>query len=420
MTLTEPAPLRNTDDLFSLANAICACIDAPVTIEDRYSRVLAFSGRQEEADAMRIATVLGLRVPHDHITDAETRAVMRRLAGSRRVCFFDAASLGGGHVTLGRTAVAVRAGDVLLGFIWAAMPEPLSPALEEWLLRATDVVAVQLQQIAGDADRERRRLSGLVGALLAGGPEGRAALAELGLPSGPSVVVAMDIRGAGAGSHDAQAGVLAEGERLRAALGVHLTVMSRGAVVADLPSSVVAVVPVRDQAGADLILRTCQDFLTRADTAGKAAIGISELAGTVAELPRAHAEAERALRVVRAGRLPTGDRLARCSEVEIESLMLELRTICDRNDIQPSGAFALLRAYDVRKGTTMLQTVQAWLDSHGDIVTAAEALHVHPNTFRYRLRRAGEVGKVDLSLPRERFALGLQLRLFGNAAATGP
>src|ERR1700729_750149 len=37
-------------DLFSVANAVAALIDAPVTIEDRSSRVLAFSGRQDEAD----------------------------------------------------------------------------------------------------------------------------------------------------------------------------------------------------------------------------------------------------------------------------------------------------------------------------------------------------------------------------------
>src|SRR5262249_17808674 len=38
-------------DLFALANAAAALLDAPITIEDRNSRVLAFSGRQDEADA---------------------------------------------------------------------------------------------------------------------------------------------------------------------------------------------------------------------------------------------------------------------------------------------------------------------------------------------------------------------------------
>ncbi len=37
-------------DLFAVANAVAALLDAPLTIEDRASRVLAFSGRQDEAD----------------------------------------------------------------------------------------------------------------------------------------------------------------------------------------------------------------------------------------------------------------------------------------------------------------------------------------------------------------------------------
>ncbi len=46
-------------DLFALANAIATLLNAPVTIEDRNSRVVAFSGRQHEADPARIETVLG-------------------------------------------------------------------------------------------------------------------------------------------------------------------------------------------------------------------------------------------------------------------------------------------------------------------------------------------------------------------------
>ncbi|NUR91236.1 MAG: PucR family transcriptional regulator, partial [Nonomuraea sp.] len=49
-------------DLFSLAIAVCALLDAPVSIEVRSSRVLAFSGRQDEADPGRVETVLGRQV----------------------------------------------------------------------------------------------------------------------------------------------------------------------------------------------------------------------------------------------------------------------------------------------------------------------------------------------------------------------
>jgi len=36
---------------------------------------------------------------------------------------------------------------------------------------------------------------------------------------------------------------------------------------------------------------------------------------------------------------------------------------------------------------------------------------VHPNTFRYRLRRLAEIGGIDLNDPEARFAAMLELRL---------
>ncbi|XVU28333.1 helix-turn-helix domain-containing protein [Actinoplanes sp. CA-054009] len=58
-------------------------------------------------------------------------------------------------------------------------------------------------------------------------------------------------------------------------------------------------------------------------------------------------------------------------------------------------------------------TERRWSDNaFGDAVAAAAALHVHPNTFRYRLRRLAEVGDLDLTDPEARFGAMLQLRLF--------
>jgi DNA-binding PucR family transcriptional regulator len=412
MTLADLPVAPHTDDLFSLANAICSCIDAPVTIEDAESRVLAFSGRQDEADAMRIATVLGLRVPDDHLTDV--RAVLRELAASRRVRYFDPSVLGGGDVTQGRVAVAVLAGDILLGYIWAATAAPLSPPLEEWLLQAADIVAVHLQQLAMGTDREQQRLSDRVGALLRGGSDSRGVAAQLGLSGRPSVVVGMDVRPPGSGEEPSRG--MADAGRLRTALAVHLAVVSRGAVVAYLGSTIFAVVPVRGADGAEFVVKSCRDFLTRADRARQAVIGVSSIAASPADLARARGEVQRALRVLGARRPGDGDRVALSVEVEIDALLLELRHLCEEHDIEPNGAFARLAAYDAQKRTDLLGTVRAWLDSHGDTVAAAEAQHVHPNTFRYRLRRASEIGKVDLAHPRERFALDLQFRLFGLPA----
>jgi DNA-binding PucR family transcriptional regulator len=51
-----------------------------------------------------------------------------------------------------------------------------------------------------------------------------------------------------------------------------------------------------------------------------------------------------------------------------------------------------------------------YLEAFGDIAVAAETLHVHQNTFRYRIRRIGDVFGVDLTNADERLVLWLQLR----------
>ena len=66
-------------DLFSVANAVAALIDAPVTIEDRSSRVLAFSGRQDQADRSRVETILGRQVPERYSRLLVERGVFREL-----------------------------------------------------------------------------------------------------------------------------------------------------------------------------------------------------------------------------------------------------------------------------------------------------------------------------------------------------
>jgi DNA-binding PucR family transcriptional regulator len=55
--------------------------------------------------------------------------------------------------------------------------------------------------------------------------------------------------------------------------------------------------------------------------------------------------------------------------------------------------------------------VLAYLDAFGDVRSAAKLLHVHPNTLRYRVRRAAEVTGIDLDDPLQRLFAQLQLRL---------
>ena len=59
-------------------------------------------------------------------------------------------------------------------------------------------------------------------------------------------------------------------------------------------------------------------------------------------------------------------------------------------------AVAKLADYDAQRGAQLLATLEEFLRRHGSISATSEALYVHPNTLRQRLRRIGELSGLDL------------------------
>jgi DNA-binding PucR family transcriptional regulator len=131
-------------------------------------------------------------------------------------------------------------------------------------------------------------------------------------------------------------------------------------------------------------------------------------------LAESRENADRALRVLRASS-GGGRRVARLSDVNVEALVLELRDLVSARGDKPTGPVAHLLAYDEEHNTNLVETLRAWLEAFGDVIAASAAMFVHPNTFRYRLRRLAEVGELDLNDPEARFAAMLELRIVAPA-----
>ncbi|MEU9321099.1 helix-turn-helix domain-containing protein [Streptomyces sp. NPDC048295] len=84
----------------------------------------------------------------------------------------------------------------------------------------------------------------------------------------------------------------------------------------------------------------------------------------------------------------------------------------DRTRIQTIlGRGVPQHARHAQHGTFLLDALSAWLDGQGNVLSASASLDVHPNTFRYRLRRAAEIAGMDLNDAEARFAAMLELRL---------
>lgn len=78
--------------------------------------------------------------------------------------------------------------------------------------------------------------------------------------------------------------------------------------------------------------------------------------------------------------------------------------------------FGAVLRYDRDRGTTLVQTLRAFLDHGGATKAAASALSVHPHTVQYRLGRLEALSGLSLSAPHERLTLELCLRILDSAA----
>ncbi|NJP94734.1 PucR family transcriptional regulator [Nonomuraea sp. FMUSA5-5] len=474
-------------DLFSLANAVCALLDAPVTIEDRSSRVLAYSGRQDEADRGRVETVLGRQVPERYLRLLDEQGVFKRLYQSQEPIHIE---LDDGS-PINREAVAVRAGDEILGSIWVAVRDPLNAQRRRALSDAAKIVALRLLHERAGADTQRRLRADLLSTVLAGGADAAEAAGRLGIATTRLCVLAAQlatppsatafaltgasatasvsaltgtsataltsvtasatpsatrsrgggagrragggagegvprsaggggVRGAGGqvaeqGADHAAESARAESDRQRFcdALALHVAAIHPKAAAALVGSVAYAVLPMTPGGDEEArAVRVAESFLARVGPRHAANIGVGRLALSLAQVARSRADADRALRVLRTRGV--AGRAAGYSEVHFESLLLQVADVAAAEEQAPTGPYRRLLDHDAEHGTELAATLEAYLDAFGDVSVAAARVHVHPNTFRYRLKRLAEIGGLDLDDPDARLTVQLQLRIFGR------
>jgi hypothetical protein len=142
--------------------------------------------------------------------------------------------------------------------------------------------------------------------------------------------------------------------------------------------------------------------LERACEGRRAALGPI---GAPADALRSWRRARTGLTAIRAGALPDG--LVHVDEHLAEIALFEAR-----------GPFAELAAHRLapldsltpRARERMTETLRAFLEHRGNAAAMATALHLHPQTVRYRLRQLRDLFEEQLEDPTARFELELALR----------
>lgn len=367
-------------DLFDLADRVGAILDAPVTVEDAQSRVLAYSSGQQGADVARTSTIIGRRVPRRVREHFRALGVFRHLATSDEPVLVPA-----GPDVKARWVLGIRAGGEWLGSVWAVVEDDVPAERLGEVRVAADVLALHLLRLRSQTELHHQVRTEQVRAALRGGD----AAEPDGLGPGPHRVVVL-----GGPRHD-----LPAEERLAAWTATLRRRGWRHPLLADLDAHVHALVDDRGDAPGSW------EWLARlVSTDAARGAGLRAYAGGPADawdLPRSREQAAELAALSPASPARVDDHwsglvLGRAGR----SLSAGPATL---------SPVRVLAAHDEQHGGRLVATLAVVLDHWGDPRRAADVLGVHVNTVRNRTERLVALSGLDLGDPRQRQAAWLEV-----------
>lgn len=382
------------DELFALADACAALVDAPVTIEDTQSRVLAHSSRQDIADPIRLSTIVGRKVPDAVLTSLRGRGVFRRLARSSEPFYVPA----DGDLKA-RLVVPVRAGPEWLGSIWAVVDRRPDNEIVRSLAQSATVVALHLLHLRSQVDLARRVSADRLRAALSGDR----AEAQSWLPPGPWRAVVL--------TSDPAASPERRLDSWESACRQALWRQPLLTTIGELSVALVRELPGDPGPGTwDWLRALVADMSPAAHASSTANAAAGRPVTRPAGLPDSLQDAREVHRLQATGRVTE-------RAITVEDAWAAVtceRAVSGIRDEVMLGPVTNLLSHDARHGSEYGSTLAAWLDHPGDPRAAASNLHVHPNTLRYRMSRLSDVVDLDLADPQARLALRIQLRALGH------
>ncbi|WP_426988282.1 PucR family transcriptional regulator [Pseudarthrobacter sp. Y6] len=392
-------------DLFDLANTVAAQAGGAIAIADPEQTVLAYSTLPDQPiDETRRSSILRLHVPHSVQTDRDYRRVH---AAS------DALNVATEDPLLRRTAIAIRAGDSVLGSLWLLeLAEHHNEDANRILREAANVAALHILHKRTTYVSNLTRQIDLVQPLLFEPKRAELAAIRLGISAASIRVAALGIWPSDAIAAETLQSRLRLFDTIRTACAIRLPSAACG-----LSDNIVYIVlPQTTESSRQFqrsaILKIVQNARRLLSRPVLAALGV---VATIDRLAESRVNAELVLselvRNVAEGRIAADSDDIVADDDSLGS-RLQLRQIVSSltTSGQLPGAHALrIAEYDAQHKKSFEETLHAYLSCGGNAIDAAKALDVHVNTVRYRLSRVEPLFGIDLEDPETRLLVWLQL-----------
>jgi sugar diacid utilization regulator len=323
----------------------------------------------------------------------------------------------------GVATIELRVADEVVGQLRARARGTAPPAA---LLRAVALLtALEVERVRGPDRASRRATGAFLQSLLTREITGRedivATAGELGvdLASGGMIVV-VRAHHLSPAEDDWRARLIAVGERAARATAPGSLVALRGDDDGPI-AEIVVLVPEPDEAAGRHVAGVVVRELEANVVGVRVSVGLSRLAVDPVDLHRAGNEA------LLAANVAEGD-VARpvlaFEETGAYRLLLPAMSE-DPAELERFFAETLepIIAYDTQYETDLVQTLETYLESDGNVAGTAQKLYTHRHTVRYRLERVRELSGHDVgsSEGREKLSLGLKaMRVLGIPPPRGP
>lgn len=385
--LTRPdAPM---DDIFAFCNHVAWQVGGPVLVYDSAWGVVAYSTLNQALDEVRRSTILRRIAP----TNPEELAVRRNAEKhfEAGVPSFEIPEVPG--VQTRRVVAPIRLLGVHVGSLWIAESAgPLHPDSLDIAEHAAKEASFFYQL----RDDQRRREADRFARMLLEGNQDESLLGQyLGIPAASRVRVVAVWHGDSDLRQEARevARVLAERQSVE-----HLRLETDDRIY----------LAFYDGSGSGEHLTTAVRAFSREMSAAddRLLVGAGRSTTRLRHTPASKADADRVITYLQ--RTP-GERVGSVNTLRSQIALMRLVEILEGQFEplpDPLRALAPLEPSDREEA---LRTLDAYFSHPGNVSQAARQVHVHPNTFRYRLAKVADLLGVDLDDRDERLLLEIEL-----------
>lgn len=382
-------------DLYGLAQTVASLTEGMVSIEDERSHVLAYSASDDAADELRTLSILGREGPADYLRRLRELGIFDRLRRTDDVIEVPADD---DYGIRRRMVVGIRRAGAAtnLGSIWLQEgSRPIASDADVVLRGAAAVAARLIARIIDAPTNEALQIQRLLGAH-GGGVDVPSLAAALAIETtGPAAVIGF-----------AALGQAVPIGGLAASLRLHASAFRRDSLVTTIGERIYVLIPhMQSQAS---VTSWTRDAVERIEVSTSRALR-AVVAAPVSDLgvvQHARFEVDRVLDGT------VGEqRVTTLADSRTSVLLREIVDLIGAHAQLLDPRIEVLLAYDEKTGSSLCDSLEVYLDHVGDVRAAADTLHVHPNTLRYRVKRVEKILGLDLADPDTRLLVELQLRV---------